>query len=189
MGLYYLQSRYYDPELGRFLNADVVFDHDAGLQGCDLFAYCGNNPANRIDRSGADSVSFEDDDEEIDEEVPKGGMTSGGANHQGPAIASSPGVRVGSNNYSGNGGRTEVHHVVEQCQATKSGFSKTQIQSDSNKVVLDYNLHRAVSAYYSSKQDFTGGERVRNWLAGQSFEAQSEFGWKVVNYYYTLLSK
>ena len=32
-GLYYLQSRYYDPELCRFLNIDSVFDTDAGIQG------------------------------------------------------------------------------------------------------------------------------------------------------------
>ena len=82
-GLYYLQSRYYNPEMGRFLSSDTVFDRDTGLQGYDLFAYCGNNPVNRIDISGADSVDFEDDGEEIDEEVPKGGLTSGGAGPQG----------------------------------------------------------------------------------------------------------
>ena len=54
-GLYYLQSRYYDPQTRRFLNSDIVYDTDAGLQGYNLFIYCGNNPKNRIDASGFDS--------------------------------------------------------------------------------------------------------------------------------------
>ena len=53
-GLYYLQSRYYDPEIGRFINAD---DTDyLGLDGSplsyNLFAYCMNNPVNRLDANG-----------------------------------------------------------------------------------------------------------------------------------------
>ena len=58
--MYYLQSRYYNPTWGRFLNADAVFDYDAGIQGHNLFIYCGNNPCNRVDISGADSVGVED---------------------------------------------------------------------------------------------------------------------------------
>ena len=75
---------------------------------------------------------------------------------------------------------TEVHHIVEQCQVKKSGFANDIIQSQSNKVTLDYNVHRQVSAYYSSKKPFTNGLRVRDWLAGQSFEFQTEFGWNIV---------
>ena len=52
--MYYLQSRYYDPETGRFINAD-----DASLLGANgdfaslnLFAYCGNNPIARKDDGG-----------------------------------------------------------------------------------------------------------------------------------------
>ena len=77
-------------------------------------------------------------------------------------------------------GKTEVHHVVEQCQENKSGFSKSQIQSDSNKVTIPYETHRKISGYYSSKQPFSNGLRVRDWLAGKSFEEQSNFGWSVI---------
>ena len=76
--------------------------------------------------------------------------------------------------------KTEVHHVVEQCQIKKSGFSSSMIQADSNKVVLDYSVHRQISGYYSSKTDSTNGVRVRDWLAGQSFEFQTQFGWEIV---------
>ena len=52
--LYYLQSRYYDPFTGRFLNADdTAFIGVSGtvLSG-NLFAYCENNPVNHIDNYG-----------------------------------------------------------------------------------------------------------------------------------------
>lgn len=35
-GFYYLQSRYYDPELGRFLNADVLVSTGQGLLGNNM---------------------------------------------------------------------------------------------------------------------------------------------------------
>ena len=50
--LYYLQSRYYDPEVGRFINADAFVSTGQGLLGNNMFAYCGNNPVSRIDSSG-----------------------------------------------------------------------------------------------------------------------------------------
>ena len=51
--LYYLQSRYYDPYTGRFLNADAFASTGQGLTGNNMFAYCGNNPVNRCDPTGA----------------------------------------------------------------------------------------------------------------------------------------
>ena len=52
-GLYYLQSRYYDPAIGRFINADAeISDVNGELQGYNLFTYCFNNPVNLSDLSG-----------------------------------------------------------------------------------------------------------------------------------------
>ena len=51
-GLYYLQSRYYNPTWGRFINADGYASTGQGIIGNNMFAYCGNNPTNCIDRSG-----------------------------------------------------------------------------------------------------------------------------------------
>ena len=51
-GLYYLQSRYYNSEWGRFLNADAFVSTGQGLLGNNMFAYCGNNPVLRVDSSG-----------------------------------------------------------------------------------------------------------------------------------------
>lgn len=51
-GLYYLQSRYYVPQWGRFLNADLYVDTGTGLLGTNMFAYCDNDPINKTDASG-----------------------------------------------------------------------------------------------------------------------------------------
>ena len=53
--LYYLNSRYYDPETGRFINADDASSLAYSLQNFvqyNLFAYCWGNPINMLDRSG-----------------------------------------------------------------------------------------------------------------------------------------
>ena len=49
-GLYYLQSRYYDPDTGRFVNADTQLNE--GVLGYNMFAYCENNPVMREDSTG-----------------------------------------------------------------------------------------------------------------------------------------
>jgi len=51
-GFYYLQSRYYDPTIGRFLNADAFASTGQGLLGNNMFAYCNNNPLNFVDSGG-----------------------------------------------------------------------------------------------------------------------------------------
>ena len=51
-GLYYLQSRYYDPETGRFVNADSVLGANDDMATYNLFAYCGNDPVNCYDDDG-----------------------------------------------------------------------------------------------------------------------------------------
>ena len=50
--LYYLNSRYYDPAVGRFVNADRQLNPGEGISGYNLFAYCGDNPINFADPSG-----------------------------------------------------------------------------------------------------------------------------------------
>ena len=50
--LYYLNSRYYDPEVGRFISSDSVMGVNADMATYNLYAYCGNNPIIRCDVSG-----------------------------------------------------------------------------------------------------------------------------------------
>lgn len=49
-GFYYLKSRYYDPEIGRFLNADEYPSTGQGVLGNNMFAYCKNNPLTRYSK-------------------------------------------------------------------------------------------------------------------------------------------
>ena len=58
--LYYLRSRYYDPEVGRFINADdtAYLGADKSPLSFNLFAYCCNNPVFISDRNGYWSKSF-----------------------------------------------------------------------------------------------------------------------------------
>ena len=54
-GLYYLQSRYYDPEIKRFINADssdLPLVNPSGLTDKNPFSYCDNNPVSRKDDGG-----------------------------------------------------------------------------------------------------------------------------------------
>ncbi|MBI4858565.1 MAG: RICIN domain-containing protein [Acetobacterium woodii] len=52
-GFYYLNSRYYDPEVGRFINPDIIMGAgDKDPMAYNLFLYCNNNPVNRQDPSG-----------------------------------------------------------------------------------------------------------------------------------------
>lgn len=55
LGMYYLNSRYYDPETGRFVNADRVSILAIQKDLCDrnLYVYCDNNPIVREDEKGA----------------------------------------------------------------------------------------------------------------------------------------
>ena len=43
-GLYYLMTRYYDPEVCRFISADVYMTTGQGVLGGNMWAYCLNNP-------------------------------------------------------------------------------------------------------------------------------------------------
>lgn len=61
-GLYYLQSRYYDPEMGRFINGDSYAATGQGFVGNNMFVYCGNNPASNVDPSGTAYKSVLDND-------------------------------------------------------------------------------------------------------------------------------
>ena len=57
---YYLQSRYYAPEICRFINADGYVSTGQGILGHNMFAYCRNNPVNRFDPTGLCDVTIFD---------------------------------------------------------------------------------------------------------------------------------
>jgi RHS repeat-associated protein len=52
IGLYYLNSRYYNPETGRFLNADGMLGEAGDILSTNMYAYCANNPIMNVDSNG-----------------------------------------------------------------------------------------------------------------------------------------
>ena len=78
------------------------------------------------------------------------------------------------------------HHIVEQSQITGSGFSSEQVNNINNVIAIPHgkgSIHAKISGYYSSKQFFTGGKTVRQWLAGQDFKTQFDFGMNLLKEY------
>ena len=81
-GFYYLQSRYYDPQIGRFINADSYASTGQGFLGYNMFAYCRNNPVCRKDATGTEDVcvtNIDDDNNPLNDlgKSPSGGSSGG----------------------------------------------------------------------------------------------------------------
>jgi hypothetical protein len=76
------------------------------------------------------------------------------------------------------------HHIVEQTEGNVQRFGPHALHNTENVIAIDEGVHRQISAYYSSKDPrFTGGLTVRQWLSGQSFQAQRAFGLKILQDY------
>ena len=63
-GLYYLRTRYYNPQWGRFVNADSLIVSENAISQ-NFFRYCKNSPISRKDTNGARSKGSTDDDDDI----------------------------------------------------------------------------------------------------------------------------
>lgn len=122
-GLYYLESRYYDPEVGRFINSDSVAYLGKGkeLVNYNLFAYCSNNPVNRVDYAGTKDEDHDGDEDSSTETNDScispsinlgGGGGSNGSNGSNSAIQN---VGIGkANSVHGNSKQsTKVQHGYE----------------------------------------------------------------------------
>ncbi len=52
--LHYYRARYYDSEIGRFINKDPI----SFRGGLNLYSYCGNDPVNNVDPSGHELITL-----------------------------------------------------------------------------------------------------------------------------------
>ena len=233
-GFCYVSSRYYDPEIGRWISPEPnidygEFDESAGQLAYNLFAYCANNPVKFIDDTGesitlaciligagigliaggvfgayrANKNGYTPDDGWKYWKYVVGYGVAGcaigalvgwgagtliakfGVSTAATSITNGGGAKFSSFNALkrslGSAGKgKQWHHIVGQCQIWKSGFSKYWIQNSNNVINISNAVHAKISAYYSSIQSFTNGMTFRNWLAGQSFETQYEWGIKVL---------
>ncbi|MBQ9414101.1 MAG: hypothetical protein IJU16_03120 [Clostridia bacterium] len=220
--LYYLQSRYYNPVWGRFINADKYCTTGAYIIEGNMYAYCVNDPAVYSDPSGmmnvreaalgwGSSCYY----------APSYGGGSGAKSIVEPLVVAAGTAAVAitaltttsaiddlrkdviNMHYAltqavDDGFKTfralkralgspgegyEWHHIVEQCQIEKSGFSPIIIHSPMNLVPMKASTHRAISGYYGSAQPYTNGMKVRDWLIGQTFEEQYAFGLSIMTMY------
>jgi len=57
-GLYYLQSRYYNPEVGRFISADGLVGSLGNISSHNMYTYCANNPVMYLDPSGESFIGI-----------------------------------------------------------------------------------------------------------------------------------
>ena len=89
--------------------------------------------------------------------------------------------------YLGSPGKGNAwHHIVEQSQIKKSGFSSTKVNNVKNIISIPHGkgtVHAKISGFYSSKPDFTNGLTVRQWLSTKSFDEQFNYGMKILKKY------
>ncbi len=73
-GFYYLNSRYYNPRTGRFLNADGMLKASGSVLGHNMFAYTSNNPIMYVDPSGFCAFANIDDMQQEGHDTGCGGV-------------------------------------------------------------------------------------------------------------------
>jgi len=80
----------------------------------------------------------------------------------------------------------EWHHIVEQNQIQKSGFSPQQIHNTNNLIAIDKATHVKITGYFNSSPKYANGMRVRDWLAGKSFQEQFDYGLQILRRFGTV---
>lgn len=162
-----------------------------GILGNNTFAYCRNNPVSRVDASGRADISAVEESFDDDVEVGPNDKELGGGGSSGNGTASGEGSQSTGKGFSSFGALKSFlgspgenmhwHHIVEKCQIQKSGFTSVQVNNTSNVIPVDAQTHAKISGYYNTTSfRFTNGLSVRNWLAGQPFQVQFDFGMNVL---------
>ncbi len=125
-GFYYLNSRYYDPYFGRFINADIYVSTGQGILGNNMFAYCRNNPVSRKDTFGmSDSVcveNFNEDDNPLNDLGNPTGKSGGASQSNGRGYSSS---------------NTSVIDAAKDIYKTANSTSKIRTSTGTYKILFE----------------------------------------------------
>ena len=160
-GLYYLQSRYYNPRICRFINADSFVSTGQGILGHNMFAYCLNNPVSRIDISGAASISVTTGEElpwndMLSDNLGSGGGAGGGSFYNSfvrtlQSAANGLNMATGQRNMS----VSEKHHIFsDKSKVYTPQFKEIAdrydmaLNSEENRVSLPGHHGRHTTAYH-----------------------------------------
>ena len=82
LNMYYLMTRYYDPQIGRFINADTInYLKPNSINGLNLYAYCKNNPTRNIDPLGTAEYVCWDESGKVDPDEWTNRSAGGGNMH------------------------------------------------------------------------------------------------------------
>ena len=134
-GFYYLQSRYYDPAIGRFINADSYASTGQGFLGYNMFAYCLDNPVCRKEITGAYSADVFDDDSDVDH-------TDDDQDIHGGKMPSEGGSSIGLDNGSAPqniDNRNPPQNVNDPKVGSSSGKSRTPDQQALHDIAKEIN--------------------------------------------------
>lgn len=166
LGFYYLNSRYYDPAVGRFINADVFVSIGQGILGNNMFAYCRNNPVYRKDISGTTDVEIFDDDSNLldDDKVINGGKlgngTSGG-NKFGRDFGENPGKPGGQTMPNRQGSQPITDGKTFLPDDFYSKHAPKQSTPNSSHTQYKYNNHTGEYERSTVCYDFAGRQIIR----------------------------
>ena len=70
----------------------------------------------------------------------------------------------------------DIHHIVEQTQAERDGFSRDVIDGPDNVVRVPRLKHQEISGWYQRKNDQFGGLSPRQYLSGRSWAVRRAVG-------------
>jgi RHS repeat-associated protein len=200
-----MRNRVYDPETGRFTQEDPI-----GLAGgLNLYGFAGGDAVNFSDPFGLCPLTGTDEScfqlfanwgartgrawavnlgagLEVGAQMIQA-LNGGGCGEYacGMGVPAGPGGAFRSfrafKEIAGPAGPSmHWHHIVGQTANNIERFGPEAIHSADNLIAVDASTHARISGFYSSKQAFTGGQTVRDWLAKQTFEEQREFGLRVL---------
>ena len=180
-GFYYLQSRYYDPMTGRFINADSYVSTGQGVLGNNMFAYCRNNPVCRKDATGTDDIcvtDMNDDDTPLNDAGTfyRPGGASGGGNVRGSVGSNSGGL---NNGYEKNAGRSVPNKSNKPISPEK--VSDAYIKQNNIDAHGFKNQAGGVPRSMLSKYDIYK-DKANNcmlWVGTKQFTY-----WRITNYYF-----